>query len=530
VTASKLALGLPVLIALIATRLALAAPIPGDPIAIDSGKVAGTLLASGVHAYYGLPIALPPVGTLRWHEPMPVKPWSDVYEAGKPRPACMQRQGNQEQSEDCLYLNVWTPPTARRGAKLPVIVFIHGGGFTGGSASTPAYSGAELARKGVVTVTLAYRLGVFGYLAHPELTRESGHNGSGDWGSLDQIAGLKWIQHNIAAFGGNPANVLVMGHSAGSESVYQLQASPLAHGLYAKLSGWSGADLAPGGQVPRSLADGEASGLQLQKLLGAPDLNAMRAMPAGDIQAALAKLGTGPGAGVPTRPIVDGWFLPDTPDHLFKAGKQNDVPLYVSATQKDLGSAAQFYESVHTVTELHDAAATAFGDAAAEFARLFPATTDSQARQTALLVSGNTGFGVSNRDWARDAITTGKSPAYLVQWTHVPPAATPGASGAPAMPGAGPTHGSDIEYWLGTYVSNKNRAWSDSDRQLSEKMQDTLIAFAKTGNPGTRAVKVPRYNTGNEQRTVFGDPVHVEKIDTQQIEFLRNHAPRRGAP
>lgn len=205
-------------------------PIPGNPIVTDKGKIAGTLLGSGIHAYYGIPFAAPPVGDLRWHAPVPAKPWTDVYRADTPRPACAQRgpanrpegANARPSSEDCLYLNVWTPPTAKAGAKLPVIVYIHGGGFSGGSPSEPVYSGEELAKKGVVTVNLAYRLGIFGYLAHPELTKESGHNASGDWGSLDQIAGLQWIQRNIAKFGGDPANVTVMGHSAGSESVYQL--------------------------------------------------------------------------------------------------------------------------------------------------------------------------------------------------------------------------------------------------------------------------------------------------------------------
>jgi para-nitrobenzyl esterase len=247
------------------------------------------VLNSGIHAYFGIPLAAPPVGELRWHEPVPVKPWTGIYDASATKPACAQRgrgagpggaSVNAEQySEDCLYLNVWAPPTTKAGAKLPVVVCIHGGGFTGGSPSSPQVSGAELAKKGVITVTLAYRLGIFGYFAHPECTKESGHNASGDWGSLDQVAGLKWVQRNIAAFGGDAGNVLVMGQSAGSESVFQLMVSPLARGLFAKISGWSGANLAPGGQVPRSLAEGEAIGLKVQQALSAKSLAEMRAAP-----------------------------------------------------------------------------------------------------------------------------------------------------------------------------------------------------------------------------------------------------------
>jgi para-nitrobenzyl esterase len=512
-------------------------PIPGDPLVISTGKVAGTVLPNGVRAYFGLPFAAPPVGALRWHEPVAVSPWGDVYDASTPKPGCAQRgparpaEAAEKYSEDCLYLNVWAPPGAKPGAKLPVVVFIHGGGFSGGSPSVPSYSGAELARKGVVSVNLAYRLGIFGYFALPELTRESGRNASGDWGSLDQIAGLRWIQRNIAAFGGNPANVTVMGHSAGSESVYQLQASPLAHGLFAKVSGWSGADLAPGGQVPRTLAEGEATGLRVQQLLQAQDVQALRSVPWEQILTALNPQ-AGPGGPIPTRPIVEGYFLPDAPDRIFKAGKQNDVPLYASSTREDLGSAMPFYQNVHTVAELHGAASAAFGDATEEFLKLFPAADDAQARAAALIVSGNTGFGVSNRDWARDQVATGKQPAYLVQWEHVAP---PDRSGrpAPAMFDGGPSHGSDIPYWLGTYVYNTNRSWSDWDRQLSNDIQDTLIAFARTGNPNTGAVKVPRYDPKNEQHAVFGDTIYVEPMSTAQIEFLRTHAPQRsrgGAP
>jgi para-nitrobenzyl esterase len=511
-------------------------PVPGGPIAISTGKVAGTTLANGVHAYFGIPFAAPPVGALRWHEPLAAKAWADVYDASTPKPACAQRgptnrpagEAAEKYSEDCLYLNVWAPPGVNRGASLPVVVFIHGGGFSGGSPSIPAYSGAELAKKGVVTVNLAYRLGIFGYFALPELTRESAHNASGDWGSLDQIAGLEWIQRNIAAFGGNPANVTVMGHSAGSESVYQLQASPLARGLFAKVSGWSGADLSPGGQVPHSLAEGETLGLKVLQMLQARDLAALRSMPWEQIQATLSPQGGmgGPGA-IQTRPIVDGYFLPDVPDRIFKAGRQNDVPLYSSSTREDLGSAMAFYQNVHTVAELRAAASAAFGDAADEFSKLFPVSNDAQARQVALIVSGNTGFGISNRDWVRDQAASGKQPAYLVQWEHVPP---PDRSGrpAPAMFDNGPSHGSDIPYWLGTYVYNSNRQWNDWDKELSDRMSDTLIAFASSGNPSTSMVKVPRYDASNEERTVFGDSIYVEHLNTAQIEFLRAHAPQRS--
>jgi para-nitrobenzyl esterase len=516
-------------------------PIPGDPVIIDTGKLSGTVLESGIYAYLGIPFASPPVGDLRWHEPVSIKPWTGIYSADAPKPGCAQRapgnrpagsSANAEQySEDCLYLNVWTPLTAKAGTKLPVVVFIHGGGFTSGSPSMPQYSGAELAKKGVITVNLAYRVGIFGFFAHPELTKESGHGASGDWGNLDQIAGLKWIQHNIAAFGGDPANVTVTGQSAGSESVYQLMASPLARGLFAKISGWSGANLPPGGRPPQSLAEGEAAGLKMQQALNAKGLAEMRAVPWDQVLATLAQLSGpqgGPGSGIQTRPFVDGYFMPDLPEKIFKAGKQNDVPLYTSSTQEDLGSAMQFYDNVKTLADLQKYAKDAFGDAVDQFFKLFPASNDDEARKVALIVVADTGFGVSNRDWARDQALTGKHPVYLAQWAHVPP---PNKTGAPASNrfGNGPAHGSDTSYWLGTYARQTNRVYTDWDREISDKMQDTLIAFAKTGNPNTPAVKVPRYDPKNEQRVVFGDnSIYIDKLSTEQIEFLRAHPIQRG--
>jgi para-nitrobenzyl esterase len=530
-----------------AFTLAVSGPLVGqskktdsvDTVTIDTGKLRGSVVEDGVRAYLGIPFAAPPVGDLRWHEPMPAKPWTGVYDATQPKPTCAQLRGIFEPEstyavgaqEDCLYLNVWTPPAAKRSDKLPVLVYIYGGGFSTGSINIPAYSGVPIARKGVLRVNLAYRVGIFGYFAHPELTRESAHNASGDWGSLDQIAGLKWVQRNIAAFGGDPANVTVVGQSAGSESIYQLQASPLAKGLFARINAWSGADLAPGGQIPRSLSEGEATGVRFQGMLHAASLAEMRAIPMEQVLAALAPPAGAPGgAGGPnaiqTRPIVDGYFLPDEPQKIFQAGRQADVPLYTSSTQLDLGSLMDFYK-VKTVDDLQRLAATTFGDADGEFLKLFPAANDDEARKMALIVTGDTGFGVANRDWARDQAHYGKAPVWMAQWAHTPPP----NSGAPAGAfGRGPAHASDIPYWLGTLSYNHQKSWTDLDDQLSAKMEDTLVAFAKTGDPNTHDVTVPRYDPAQEQRVVFGDSVSTDKLNTAQIEFLRAHAPKRGAP
>lgn len=532
---------------LVAFTLAVSGPLvaqagkadSADTIKIDTGMLKGSVVEDGVHAYLGVPFAAPPVGDLRWHETMPVKPWTGVYDATQTKPTCAQQRGIFEPEstyaigaqEDCLYLNIWTPPAARRGDKLPVLVYIYGGGFSTGSINIPAYSGVPIAGKGVVRVNLAYRVGIFGYFAHPDLTRESGHNASGDWGSLDQIAGLKWVQRNIAAFGGDPANVTVVGQSAGSESIYQLQASPLAKGLFARINAWSGADMAPGGQIPRTLSEGEATGVRFQGMLHAASLAEMRAVPMEQVLAAIAPPADAPRGtpnpnAIPTRPIIDGYFLPEAPQKIFQEGRQADVPLYTSSTQLDLGSMMDFYK-VKTVDDLKQLATTTFGDAAPEFLKLFPATNDDEARAMALIVTGDSGFGVVNRDWAHDQAQYGKAPVWLAQWAHTPP---PNGNSPAGAFGRGPAHASDIPYWLGTLSYNHQKAWTDVDFNLSAKMEDTLVAFAKTGDPNTKSVSVPRYDPAHEQRVVFGDTVSLEKLNTAQIEFLRAHAPKRGAP
>jgi para-nitrobenzyl esterase len=521
-------------------------PIPSDPLTIDSGKVAGTLFEPGVRAYFGLPFAAPPVGELRWHAPMPVKPWKGIYNADTPAPECAQRLYPSRmtdaapralpQSEDCLYLNVWTPTNAKPGAKLPVIVWIHGGGFRDGTPSIPAYSGAGFAKKGVILVGIAYRLNVFGFLAHSQLSEESGHNSSGNWGMLDQIAALEWVKRNIAVFGGDPANVTIMGQSAGSMSASLLQSSPLAHGLFAKVVGWSGSFLPPGSSSPPSLKDAEASGLKLQEALHAKSLADMRLLAWDRVLAAAEE------AKVPSRAPVDGYFLPDSPENIFKAGKQSDVPIYVSGTAKDIGSSNQFF-MMKTLADFQKVARDTYGEHADEFLHLFPASNDAEAVKQARAVVGYGGLALSNRDWARAQSRSGKQPAYLVQFARVQPYDVNAKWISLNIENQGASHSSDIPYWFGTFdpqpgeiktnewsVFEWGRNWMPWDRELSEKMQNTLIAFVKTGNPSTDAVKVPRYEPENEQRSVFGDKIYTEKMDTTAIEFLRLHPPSGPRP
>ena len=297
--------------------------IRSDPVVVESGSLAGTELASGVRAYLGVPFAAPPVRELRWRPPQPVTPWQGTYHADRTAPECIQTLrahdinhyfGEEATSEDCLYLNIWAPPHDAGARAVPVVVWIYGGGFTIGSASMANYSGEQLASKGVVYVALAYRVGALGFLAHPELSAESPQHVSGNYGFLDQIAALQWIQRNIARFGGDPRNVTIMGQSAGSASVSILQASPLSRGLFHRAVGMSGGALGANMGRARPLSVAEQWGRELQTILKAPSLAALRQLPADRI---LAMQGTTGRYG----PLVDGWLLPEDPNCDLRGGQ-----------------------------------------------------------------------------------------------------------------------------------------------------------------------------------------------------------------
>ncbi len=509
-------------------------PIPGDPVTIDSGKVAGTLLASGARAYYGIPFAAAPVRELRWHEPTPVKPWPGVYNADSMMPQCMQPlraatrdryYENNAAGEDCLYLNLWAPATARRGARLPVVVWIYGGAFSEGSASYVMYGGQELVKKGVIYVSISYRLGVFGYLAHPDLTKESGHNASGNWGMLDQIAALKWVQRNIAAFGGDAANVTLIGQSAGAMSINDLNVSPMAHGLFAKLIGLSGTFMPTGGTPHDTLKEAEAMGARLQEAMKASGLEDMRAAPPDRVLAIAQQ------AGVRAWPDIDGYFIADRPENIFAKGKQNDVPMLLCSTAKDIGS----NNPVGATKSLDDykrLAAEVYGAKAEAFLKAWPASSDAEAVKQAYEVVKNSGFGLSDRDWARYQVQAGKQPAWLTVFTHVHPF-VPGIRFSDLDPETdGAYHTGDVPYWLGTYETmnlfRHTRNWASWDRELSDKMQNAVVAFAKTGSPDIASLKFVKYDPNNEQRVVFGDSIYVEKLNTPGLEFIEANPAGRG--
>ena len=310
----------------VAVALVMSAAAAAAQVKTSAGLLEGEASADGaVRAYKGVPFAAPPVGALRWQAPQPPAPWSGVRKAVKFGARCEQGPifgdmiFRDEPSEDCLYLNVWTP-AAKPDDRLPVMVWIHGGGFQAGSASEPRQDGERLARKGVVVLTVNYRLGVFGFFAHPELTAESPHKASGNYGLLDLVAALRWVQANVAAFGGDPRNVTIFGESAGSFAVSALMASPLAQGLFHRAIGESGAFFTTGPQplAPRSLAASEEQGRKFATGLGAESLAALRAKPAADVLQAALK----------TQP----WFAPGIDGHV--------LPQDVAAISRPVGRAA----------------------------------------------------------------------------------------------------------------------------------------------------------------------------------------------
>ena len=306
-----------------------------DPVRISNGSLSGTLGRSlEVRVYKGIPYASPPVGSLRWKTPKSAATWEGVRKADAFSPACMQtpypsssiyHSEPEPVSEDCLYLNLWTAAKSPRERR-PVMVWIHGGALTRGSGFVGVYDGESLAKKGVVVVTINYRLGIFGFLAHPELTRESDHNASGNYGLLDQITALEWVQKNIAAFGGDPKRVTIFGESAGSWSVNYLMATPLANGLFQRAIGESGAAF----ESVKTLAETEATGVKFAKSMGADTIAALRAKPAEEILKSSAF------ASFP--PNVDGWMLPHDVYTIFAAGKQNDVPILIGSNADEAKS------------------------------------------------------------------------------------------------------------------------------------------------------------------------------------------------
>jgi para-nitrobenzyl esterase len=476
---------------------------------LDAGIVSGIAGSTPeVHAYKGIPYAAPPVGNLRWRAPQPEAHWDGVRPADQFSPVCMQNSNAQKTSEDCLYLNVWT--TAKSGnERRPVMVWIYGGGFTGGSGSLPDYNGDALSQKGVVVVTFNYRLGPFGFLAHPELTKESDRRASGNYGLMDQVAALQWVQKNIAAFGGDPKKVTIFGESAGSVSVADLLTSPQTKGLFIRAIGESGAWMGLGISSMRNLAEAEQEGVKLAEAVNAKSLAEMRLVPADAI------LKAGRGSGV----IVDGWFLPEEPDKVFAQGKQHAVPLLVGSNQDE----GTFFLRPTTAEKFIAQSRERYKNFADDFLKIYPASSDEEANASALVAFRDEAAWAMRR-WAEDEVKAGKK-AYLYYFTHEPPA-VPNAKG-PRRRGA--THVAEVPY---VFQVQGNRPWTDVDRQLSDTMSSYWVNFASTGDPNGRNLPTwPAYGAKKgPELMVLGEKIEAGSgPDPGHLKFFQEFYEKRSS-
>jgi para-nitrobenzyl esterase len=449
-------------------------------LATADGILEGVVSADGrVRTFKGIPFAAPPVGPLRWREPQPVAPWQGVRNAVEYGARPMQGRIFDDMvfhdpgpSEDCLYLNLWMPADTKQD-KLPVMVWIFGGGFVAGSSSEPRQDAGNLSKKGVLVVSMNYRLGVFGFLAHPELTRESGHDASGNYGLLDQVAALKWVKRNIATFGGDPDNITVFGESAGSGSVSALVASPLARGLFKRAIGESGAFFSQAHPL-ESRAAAEEKGVKFaEAVTGSSSLSALRAMPAQALLDAALKMPRGT-----FRPAIDGYFLPEDCAAIYAGGRQSHVPL-LAGWNKDEGSYREFFGHEEPVLANYVALARArFGARADTFLRLYSASTDAEARRAAQDFMGDQGAGFATWRWIESQRATGGAPVFRYEFDQTLP--LPSGS-APDRVASAP-HAGEIEYVF-TVLSSKHLPWRPEDREVSELMASYWTNFAKTGDP-----------------------------------------------
>ncbi|HEY2432420.1 MAG TPA: carboxylesterase family protein [Vicinamibacterales bacterium] len=503
---------------LAASLIALLLPAAVDRVDINSGPVSGTTEADGLRVYKGIPYAAPPVGPLRWQPPQPAAAWTEVRKATAFGAQCMQRRQFADMvfrasgmSEDCLFLNVWTPAKTGR-ERLPVLVYFYGGGFTAGDGSEPRYDGAFMARKGIVALTVNYRLGVFGFMAHPELTKESPKHASGDYGLLDQVAALAWVHDNIAAFGGDPRHVTIAGESAGSISVSALMASPLSRGLIAGAIGESGAAINPTFE-PAPLAQAEKTGQAFATAAKAESLADLRAMPA---DAVLAVQG-------PRFPItIDGAFLPKSVADIFRAGEQAHVPLLAGWNSQESAAAAVLGRGVEPTAEGYAKAVRAlpgFEAHADQVLALYSGHTPDEVTDAATALASDRFIAFSTWKWIDLHAQTGGKPTYRYYYSRPRPAMNPDKGPQGAARGA--AHSAEIEYAMGNLPGNDVYAWTNDDRKVSETMSTYFANFIKTGDPnGGKAPKWPAIKKAGNAEVMHIDVTSRAEADKTRPRYL----------
>jgi para-nitrobenzyl esterase len=490
---------------------------------VDGGLLAGEFTGDDqvVRVYRGIPYAAAPVGELRWRPPQPVVPWQGVRSAVEFGPACLQPPQEVEvgaprvvenQSEDCLFLNVWTAARSSEERR-PVMVWIHGGSFQRGEGSGLYYDGEALARKGVVVVTFNYRLNVFGFLAHPELSRESEHGVSGNYGILDQVAALRWVQRNIAAFGGDPTRVTIFGESAGSWSVCYLMATPLARGLFHRAIGESGAVFDRTAYLRVSRAGSEAMEVRGEKFaisLGidpARGAAALRDIPAEKLAAQRPFCG----------PSIDGWVFPDDLRTIFSEGRQADVPLIVGFNSDEGGQIVQRFAGFpKTVSEYRDSASTRFGDLADRYLRLYPVESDDDLARACADAWRDERHAFQEITWAR-MMENVPSSAFFYYFSRVPPDAARGYFGA--------FHGEEILYVFNHLDLRSSQPYTEDDHVLADMMSSYWVNFASAGDPNTDGLpRWPAFSKQSEVCLELGDVVRAIPVPHMEgFQFFDEH-------
>ncbi|MEO8414487.1 MAG: carboxylesterase family protein [Ginsengibacter sp.] len=482
-----------------------------ETVKVDGGLVSGTGNTAGdVHIFKGIPFAAPPVGSLRWNEPQPVVPWHGVKQCiafgaspmqGSPVPfgpwSAEYLIPKEPISEDCLYLNVWTGAQSAK-EKRPVIVWIYGGGFASGGAGCAIYDGEAMAKKGIVFVSVNYRVGIFGFFAHPELTKESGHHASGNYGLMDQIAGLQWVQKNIAAFGGDPGNVTIAGQSAGSMSVNCLVASPVCKGLFKHAIAESGAAfLTSPGRGTSTLEKAEEDGLKVDA-----SLSVLRNLPATELM--IKQQGV---RGV----IIDGYILPQSIAQLFAAGRQNDVDLLTGWNEDD----GVVFGKPATAEAFKKQVDGQYGADAEILRQLYPEATNEAAAEAQGHISRDVIFGIQNYTWANIQAANSSHNVYLYRFIRRLP-----ATGDYVKYGA--FHTGEVAYAYDNLAFVQRCPWEAVDHRLATVMSSYWANFAKTGNPnGTGLPGWPAYNTKDNLTMILGETQAAQPLPGKAgLDFL----------
>ncbi|RYU92039.1 carboxylesterase family protein [Mucilaginibacter terrigena] len=513
----------------------------GKQVKIATGIVESVTEKSGVNSFKGIPFAQPPIGELRWKEPQPVNSWTGVRKCDAFGYNAMQKRVYGDMgfrtpgmSEDCLYLNVWVPAKPSK-TKLPVLVYFYGGGFVAGDGSERRYDGESMAKRGIITLTVNYRLGVFGFMSHPELTKESKHHASGNYGLLDQAAALRWVQQNIAAFGGDPGRVTIAGESAGSIAVSAQMVSPLSKNLIAGAIGESGAMIKP--TLPAiPLPEGEQNGVKFGEKIGATTLADLRAIPADKLLDDASMPGT-----PPMSPTVDGYFLLKKPAESFLAGEQAKVPLLAGWNSAEIPYQALLGGDAPTSENYEKKIKALYGEKAGEILKLYPGGTQTEVIRSATELVSDRFIAYSTWKWAdAHALTSGR-PVYRYLFSKPRPpmtakmgdakaglaggiikgdgAAKPESKKVPA-PYAGAAHASEIEYAMGNLATNTTYTWTPADYKVSATMESYFANFIKTGNPNGGVL--PKWNANVKGGAVTFMNIDVKTALEKESTLLRS--------